>query len=70
MVIHHIKMSFDVLLTKASEIQQPENDYKVGDKLFIRESNGDRTFIFVFNMSFLDLAHSLNKCIGYYHKNL
>ncbi|OUL05861.1 NTP pyrophosphohydrolase [Bacillus spizizenii] len=70
MIIHHIKVSFDVLLTKASEIQYPENDYKVGDKLFIRESNGDRTFIFVFNMSFLDLAHSLNKCIRYYHKNL
>ncbi|CAI6281990.1 MULTISPECIES: DUF3850 domain-containing protein [Bacillus] len=46
MIIHHIKVSsdvFDVLLTKVSEIQLAENDYKVGDKLFIRESNGDRT---------------------------
>ncbi|MCC2117932.1 DUF3850 domain-containing protein [Bacillus halotolerans] len=46
MIIHHIKVSsdvFDVLLTKVSEIQLAENDYRVGDKLFIRESNGDRT---------------------------
>lgn len=34
---------FDVLLTKVLEIQLAENDYRVGDKLFIRESNGDRT---------------------------
>ncbi|MCY8042187.1 DUF3850 domain-containing protein [Bacillus spizizenii] len=46
MIIHHIKVSsdvFDVLLTKVIEIQLAENDYRVGDKLFIRESNGDRT---------------------------
>ncbi|KYD01997.1 hypothetical protein [Bacillus atrophaeus] len=46
MIIHHIKVSsdvFDALLTKVSEIQLAENDYRVGDKLFIRESNGDRT---------------------------
>ncbi|MFC7805918.1 hypothetical protein ACFRGK_21130 [Bacillus subtilis] len=39
MIIHHIKVSsdvFDVLLTKVLEIQLAENDYRVGDKLFIR----------------------------------
>ncbi|SPU03125.1 hypothetical protein [Bacillus tequilensis] len=46
MIIHHIKVSSDVLddlLTKVREIQLAKNDYRVGDKLFIRESNGDRT---------------------------
>lgn len=35
LIIHHIKVSsdvFDVLLTKVSEIQLPENDCRVGDK--------------------------------------
>ncbi|WP_174226969.1 hypothetical protein [Bacillus tequilensis] len=46
MIIHHIKVSSDVLddlLTKVREIQLAKNDYRVGDKLFLRESNGDRT---------------------------
>ncbi|KIU12954.1 hypothetical protein SC09_Contig17orf00076 [Bacillus subtilis] len=40
------------MLTKASEIQHPENDYKVGDKLFIRESNGDTNIHFCVQYEF------------------